>query len=236
MPLSIPHTEPTNSHIGLRNQSAALSIEVRLEKAADHLTVEALTREAFWNLYRPGCDEHYTAHRLRGHEDFLPQLTFVAEVDGEIVGSIMYTRSWVINEQGEATDTATFGPLCVHPAWQRRGVGTALIEHTRKLAAQQGYPAILILGDPHNYCKHGFKTGKDMGVITLDGKYPLGLLVLELRSGFFASSPHWQLKTSTAYEFDAAEVDAYDARFPAKEKQHHYSQDLFSMLIRAVVD
>ena len=99
-----------------------------------------------------------------------------------------------------------------------------------------GYPALLILGDPHNYCRHGFKTGKDLGVSTLDGRYPLGLLVLELRRGFFASSPQWAFQTSAVYEFDAAQVDAYDARFPPKEKKHQHSQDLFSMLVRAVVD
>ena len=104
--------------------------------------------------------------------DFLPDLTFVAEVDGEIVGSIICTRSWVNDEFGERVETATFGPLCVHPTWQRRGVGSALIGHSRTLAAEKGYPAIIILGDPHNYCKHGFKTGKDLGVCTLDGKYP----------------------------------------------------------------
>lgn len=173
---------------------------------------------------------------IRGHEDFLPDLTFVAEVDGQIVGSIMYTRSWVINELGEKVETATFGPLCVDPAWQRRGIGSALIGHSRVLAAKKGYPAILILGDPHNYCKHGFKTGKDVGVSTLDGRYPLGLLVLELRPGFFASHYQWNLQTSAVYEFDPAEAEAYDARFPPKEKKHQYSQDLFAMLVRAVVE
>jgi predicted N-acetyltransferase YhbS len=213
-----------------------LKIKIRPETEADHLPVEVLTREVFWNLYRPGCDEHYTTHMIRGHEDFLPDLTFVAEVGGQIVGSIMYTRSWVINELGEKVETATFGPLCVHPAWQRRGIGSALIGHSRALAAQKGCPAILILGDPHNYCKHGFKTGKDVGVSTLDGRYPLGLLVLELRPGFFASHHQWKLQTSAVYEFDPAEVDAYDARFPPKEKKHYYSQDLFAMLVRAVVE
>ena len=213
-----------------------LDIRVRPECEADHRRVEELTREAFWNLYRPGCDEHYTTHMLRGHEDFLPDLTLVAEVKGQIVGSIMYARSWVINEGGEKVETATFGPLCVHPAWQRRGIGPALIGHSRNLADHKGYPAILIMGDPHNYVKHGFRTGKDMGVSTLDGRYPLGLLVRELRPGFFASSGQWKFQTSAVYEFDAAEVEAFDARFPPKERKHHYSQDLFSMLVRAVVE
>lgn len=209
---------------------------LRPEVEHDRLPVEMLTRDSFWNLYRPGCDEHYTTHLIHTHEDFLPELTYVAELDGQLVGSIVYTRSWVHNHLGEKIETATFGPVCVHPAWQRRGLGSALIEHTRDLAAKMGYPAILILGDPHNYCKHGFKTGKDLRVSMLDGRYPLGLLVRELRPGFFASSQQWQFQTSAVFEFDPAQVDIYDARFPPKEKKHHYSQDLFSMLVRSVVE
>ena len=212
-----------------------MNLTIRLETPADHLVVEELTREAFWNLYRPGCDEHYTTHLIRGHEDFLPDLSFVAEVDGQIVGSIVYTRSRVVNEEGERVETATFGPLCVHPGWQRRGVGSALIGHTRSLVAQRGCPAIIILGDPRNYCRHGFKTGKDLNVGTPDGKFPLGLLVLELRPGFFAAH-RWTFHASPVFEFDPAAVDAYDARFPPKEKRHQPSQDLFAMLVRAVVE
>ncbi len=212
-----------------------MNIRIRPETEVDHPAVEALTREAFWNLYKPGCDEHYLVHVMRSHEDFLPELAFVAEVEGQTVGSILFTRSWVVNELGEKVETATFGPVCVHPAWQRQGVGTALIAHTKALAAQKGYPAILILGDPHNYCRHGFRTGKDLGVGSLDGKFPLGLLVLELRRGFFAGH-QWKLQTSAVYGFDPALADAYDARFPAREKKHQPSQELFSMLVRAVVE
>ena len=236
MNTTIRNEQPAVSNAIDCNGSNDLEVTIRPENEADHLTVETLTREAFWNLYRPGCDEHYTTHLIRGHEDFLPQLTFVAEVDGQIVGSILYTRSWVINELGEKIETATFGPLCVHPGWQRRGVGTALIEHTRQLAVQMRYPAILILGDPHNYVKHGFKTGKDLSVCTPDGRYPLGLLVLELRPGFFASNQQWKFQTSAVYEFAQEDAEDYDARFPPKEKKHRYSQDLFSMLVRAVLE
>ncbi len=211
------------------------SLILRQETEADCLPVEELTREAFWNLYRPGCDEHYTTHLIHAHPDFLPDLTCVAEVNGQIVGSIVYTRSWVVSDEGERIDTATFGPLCVHPDWQRQGVGAALIGHTRALVEKQGYPAILILGDPHNYCRHGFKTGRDLNVSTPDGRFPLGLLVLELRPGFFAGR-RWAFHASPVFEFDPAGVETYDARFSPKEKRHQPSQDLFAMLIRAVVD
>jgi putative acetyltransferase len=240
--LDISMNTPINNHLPDANFAvhrygrSGLEIKIRHEVEADHLAVELLTRETFWNLYRPGCDEHYTAHIIRRHQDALPELTFVAEVNGEIVGSIIYTRSWVINDRGERFETATFGPLSVNPGLQRQGIGTALIEYSRLAAAERGYPAIVILGDPHNYVKHGFKTGKDVSLSTLDGKYPLGLLALELRRGFFASSPQWQFQTSDVYQFDAALVERFDARFPPKEKMHHYSQDLFSILMRAVVE
>lgn len=97
------------NNVIVRDGNDGLKITIRPETEADHMPVEVLTREAFWNLYRPGCDEHYTTHMLRKHADFLPDLTFVAEVDGQLVGSIMYARSWVINERGEKVETATFG-------------------------------------------------------------------------------------------------------------------------------
>ena len=105
MNLTVRNESSATHNATFRDRSNAFDITVRREHEADHFPVEVLTREAFWNLYRPGCDEHYTAHMIRGHEDFLPDLTFVAEVDGQIVGSIMYTRSWVINERSEKIET-----------------------------------------------------------------------------------------------------------------------------------
>ncbi len=212
-----------------------MTVEIRLEEPTDYREVEELTREAFWNLYRPGCDEHYTAHVMRAHPDFMPELTHVAELDGEIVGSIMYTRSYVTNENGERLETATFGPLCVHPRLQREGIGTMLIEHTKALAIQMGFAAIIILGDPHNYCKHGFHTGRDLNISASDGRYPLGLLVLELKRGAFAEH-QWKFQESSAYEMDLEKAEEFDKNFPAKQKAYGYSQELFSMMVRSFVE
>ena len=90
-------------------------IEIRNEEERDYKKVEEVTRAAFWNLYVPGCDEHYLTHIMRSHEDFIRDLDFVIEVDGEIVGNIMYTKAKLIDESGEEKDILTFGPVCILP-------------------------------------------------------------------------------------------------------------------------
>ncbi|HPB66911.1 MAG TPA: N-acetyltransferase, partial [Spirochaetales bacterium] len=190
-----------------------MDITIRPETKDDYRAVEELTREAFYNLYVPGCDEHYLCHILRGHPDFLPELDYVAEADGRIVGSIMYSKSVLIGDDGENVPIVSFGPVCVHPDYQRKGVGTALIEATRKLVEAKGVPAIVIYGDPHNYCKHGFRNGVDYRVSDMAGEHPLGLLVLELRPGFFGGTD-WKAKQSDAFMFDPAEALAFDEGFP----------------------
>jgi len=173
-------------------------LNIRLETKDDYRKVEELTREAFWNLYAPGCDEHYVSHILRYHEDFIPELDYVVERDNKIIASIMYTESFLLSDDHEKVRTVSFGPFCVHPYYQRKGIGTALIEKTKSIVKEMNIPAIIIFGDPHNYCKHGFKNGIDYQVSTMDGEYPLGLLVLELEKGFFGKKK-WKIHQSDAY-------------------------------------
>ncbi|MBF0432426.1 MAG: N-acetyltransferase [Fibrobacteria bacterium] len=206
-------------------------MNIRLETNDDYSQVEELTREAFWNLYYPGCDEHYLCHILRKHKDFISELDYVVELDGKIVASIMYTYSYLINNE-EKVQTLSFGPLCVHPNYQRKGIGSALLEKTKALAVNMGIPAIIIYGDPHNYCKHGFKNGIDYQVSNMDGEYPLGLLVLELQEGFFGTKK-WKIKQSDVFNFDQEKANEFDKKFIEKEKKHQYSQELFKMNIRA---
>ncbi len=206
-------------------------MNIRLEIKDDYSQVEELTREAFWNLYVPGCDEHYLCHILRKHKDFISELDYVVELDGKIIASIMYTHSYLISNE-EKVHALSFGPLCVHPNYQRKGIGTALIEKTKSLAVNVGIPAIIIYGDPHNYCKHGFKNGIDYQVSNMDGEYPLGLLVLELQPGFFGNKK-WKIKQSDAFIFDQENLKEFDKRFTEKEKKYQYSQELFKMNIRA---
>jgi len=205
---------------------------VRLENWNDFYEVENLTREAFWNLYFPGCDEHYLCHIIRDHPDFIKDLDYVIEIDNKIVGSIIYTKSQLIGEKNEIVEIVSFGPLCVHPEYQRKGIGTKLIEKTKKLVDDKNIPAIVIYGDPHNYCKHGFKNGIDYNVSNMDGEFPLGLLVLEIQKGFFGGKK-WKIKQSDVFSFDSSKVDEFDKKFKEKEKAVKYSQELFKMQIRA---
>ncbi len=211
-----------------------MNITIRLEEENDFSAVEKLTRDAFWNLYFPGCDEHYLCHVMRSHDDFVKDLDFIALVDGSIVGSIMYTNSWLIAEDGEIKPIISFGPLCVHPNFQRKGIGTALIQKTKEIVKEREIPAIAIYGDPHNYCKHGFKNGIDYNVSNMEGEYPLGLLVLEVEENFFGSKK-WKLKQSEVFSIDNTKVEEFDKRFEHKEKKVEYSQELFKMLIRSYV-
>lgn len=209
-----------------------MNINIRLETIDDYLEVEELTREAFWNLYTPGCDEHYLCHILRDHEDFIKELDYVAEIDGKIIASIMYTKSFLISDDLNKVQIVSFGPLCVHPEFQRKGIGTALIEKTKMLIEKMNIPAIIIYGDPHNYCKHGFKNGIDYQVSNMDGEYPLGLLVLELQPGIFGQKK-WKVKQSDVFQFDHEEAIKFDKKFKEKEKKVQYSQEIFNIQIRS---
>ena len=212
-----------------------MNIKIRRENEADYQAVEVLTREAFWNLDRPGCDEHYLVHTLRNHPDFLPELAFVA-VDGEqLVGSILFTKSRVEREDGMAFDTLTFGPLCVRPDHQRRGIGKELVRHAAKSAAGLGHRAFIILGSPNNYCPMGFRNTKDFGISDEQGRYPYGQLALELYADALGGV-NGKFHYSSAYEFDPNEAEEYDKRFPEKEKRSQPSQVLFAMECQAFLD
>jgi hypothetical protein len=121
------------------------------------------------------------------------------------------------------------------PKYQRKGIGTKLINHTIKLAVKRKIKAIVIFGDPHNYCKHGFKNAKDLNICNRDGKYPYGMLALELKKG--ALKKHkWKYRYSDVYAIDEKEVEKYDKRFKDKAKKYHYSQEIFSISIRSYLE
>ena len=202
---------------------------IRNETPADYRAVENLTRESFWNVYKPGADEHYFVHQMRSHPDFIPELAFVLEYDGEIVGNILYTKAWLEDEQGQRKEILSFGPLCVAPKYQRQKLGKLLIEHSFAVARELGYDVNIIFGNPGNYVSRGFVSCKRKNVsFVVPGNHPTALLVAELVPGAL-DGKSWMYIPSTAADCceDTAAVEAFDAAFPPKEKAWIPSQEEF---------
>lgn len=192
-------------------------LEIRLETPKDFDEVERLTREAFWNHHVPGCDEHYLAHTLRTSACFLPELDFVATLQGRLAGNIMYTRAVIRGDDGLDFPVLSFGPVSVLPECQKKGVGSALIRHSLAAAKQAGYSAVLIYGDPEFYKRFEFVPAERYGIGTRDDDYHTALQALELQKGALANRSGRFLEDE-AYEIDEKKAEKFDAEFPRKER------------------
>ena len=209
---------------------------IRIETPADYTAVELLTRESFWNVHVPGCDEHYLVRIMRSAPEFLPALALVAERDGQIVGNIMYSKSAIVSDDGRRTETLTFGPLSVLPACQRQGIGKALMAESFCIAEALGYPAVLIYGDPENYKSSGFACCKHFGIHAGDGSFPVALLVRALRPNAL-DGISGGLQTADFYELDPAAAAAFESQFPPKERLEGLPSQLrFQSLLGAVAE
>lgn len=199
---------------------------IRNETKSDYAITEYITREAFWNIYAPGCDEHYLVHIMREHEDFIPELDLVAEWNGEIVGNIMYTKSKLIDEAGKEKRTLTFGPVSILPEFQRRGIGKRLLEYSFEKALELGYDTIVIYGNPYNYVSRGFKSCKKFNVCIENELFPTALLVKELKPDVF-DGKRWYYSDSSLYHVDNVKAQEFDKQFENKEKKYQPSQEEF---------
>ncbi len=206
-----------------------INLIIRNEKKKDYRNVEQLIREAFWNLYVPGCNEHFVLHNLRNSNGFIPALDFVAEKEGRIVGQIAYSRGIIKYIQGEEKEVISFGPVSVLPAFQKQGIGSALIIHTINLARDMGYPVICIYGDPRYYGRFGFRCAEKYEIKTADDKFAITLLAMELKQGVLDNIPGNFIE-DIAFAVNENEFALYDATFPFKEKTEMNSQREFRLL------
>ncbi|MFV0528675.1 MAG: GNAT family N-acetyltransferase [Lachnospiraceae bacterium] len=207
---------------------------IRTEREEDYRAVEQMTRDAFWNIYIPGCVEHYLVHSMRGHADFISELALVAEVKGQIVANIMYTKAKLIDEQQVEKEILTFGPLCVHPAYQRQGIGKQLMAYSFDKALEMGLDVVVIFGNPGNYVSSGFKSCKKYNVCMEDDVFPSAMLVRELRPDCL-DGRRWYYHDSPVFAVDEAEALKYDAQFEEKEKKYQHSQEEFYIHSHSVI-
>ncbi len=205
-----------------------MDIKIRNENEKDYRKVEEVAREAFWNLYFPGAAEHVAINKLRKDKDFIPELTYVIEVDGEIAGAIFYSHSKIVSEDGTEHETISFGPVFIAPKMHRMGLGFKLITHSIEEAKNLGYKAITTLGYPYHYEPYGFLGGKKYGISMPDGNFYKGLLVLPLYEDALDNISGYAV-FSEALEPTEYEIEEFDKTFPYKEKKVQDSQKEFEI-------
>ena len=194
---------------------------IRLERKEEYRKVEHLVREAFWNVYRPGCLEHYVLHQLREDPAFVPELDFVMEKDGELIGQNMFMRAVIKADDGREIPIMTMGPICIAPEWKRKGYGKILLDRSLEKAAELGCGALCFEGNIDFYGKSGFTFAGDFGIRyhgLPEGEDASFFLCRELVPGYLAGVAG-EYATPEGYFVDEKEAEEFDRTFPPKEKE-----------------
>lgn len=201
---------------------------LRLESENDYFVTENLTREAFWNVYRPGCDEHLVLHELRKKESYIPKLTYVAVEEDMIVGQIVYSKMFYGEKREMSNTVIGFGPISVHPDYQKKGIGSRLIRSTIQKAKELGYKAIIITGNHEYYHAFGFCSATQFGVFLPgmpkdeESEY---FMAYEIERGYLE-------KHKGIYDFDSCfvvedeDLKEFEKKFPAKVKREARESDI----------
>lgn len=210
-------------------------IEIRNEKTNDYRRVEELTRDAFWNLHEPGCSEHLLVHKMRDHEDFIPELDYVLTVNEKIIGNIMYTKSVLKNSQNIEKKILTFGPVSIDPDYQRKGYGKKLLDYSFMKAKEMGYSYIVIFGNPGNYVTMGFKSCKRFNIYVGDEIYPTAMLVKQIGDDTLTEDK-WEFIESKVYHLDEIEVEEFDKHFEPRIKEVNNKQEEFFILSNSTIN
>ena len=193
---------------------------IRLETPADHAGVEYLVRESFWNVYRPGCLEHYVLHCLRNDKDFVPELDFVMEKDGRIIGQNIFVKAVICADDGRHIPIMTMGPICIANDLKRKGYGKILLDYSIEKAKQMGAGALCFEGNIDFYGKSGFTYASEYGIryhgLPEDADASF-FLCKELVPGYL-DGVTGEYATPKGYFVDEAETEEFDKQFPYKEK------------------
>jgi predicted N-acetyltransferase YhbS len=193
---------------------------IRLEKKEDEAEVENLIREAFWNVYRPGCSEHYVMHVLRHDPAFIPELDFVMEQDGRLIGQNMFMHTVIDADDGRTVPVLTMGPICIIPELKRKGYGKKLLDCSLEKAAAMGFGAVLFEGNIAFYGKSGFDYARNFGIRYHDlpeGADDSFFLCRELIPGAL-SGITGVYRTPQSYYVKDQDVEEFDRAFHEKEK------------------
>lgn len=196
------------------------NIIIRLERKEEYREVENLVRESFWNVYRPGCLEHYVLNQLRNDEAFVPELDFVMEKDGEIIGQNIFMRAVIKADDGRDIPIMTMGPICIAPELKRQGYGKILLDYSLEKAKEMGCGALCFEGNIDFYGRSGFKYASEYGIRyhgLPEGEDASFFLCRELTEGYLEGITG-EYATPAGYFVDETEAEKFDMQFPKKEK------------------
>ncbi len=193
---------------------------IRLEREEEHRVVETMVRESFWNVYRPGCMEHYVLHQLRKDAAFVPELDLVIELEGKVIGQSMFMKSVISADNGTDVPILTLGPICIAPEWKRQGYGKILLDASFAKAAELGFGAVCFEGNIDFYGKSGAAAASEFGLRyhgMPEGEDASFFLCKELIPGYLDGITG-EYAPPQGYFVDEAETEAFDQLFPPKEK------------------
>ena len=196
------------------------NLNIRNEKKEDYRAVENLIRESFWNVYRPGCLEHYVIHKLRDDVDFIPELSFVMELDGRLIGQNMFMKANIKADDGRDVPIMTMGPICIAPEFKGKGYGKILLDYSLERAKEFGCKAICFEGNIDVYGKSGFTFASNFGIRyhgLPEGEDASFFLCKELEEGYL-DGVTGEYATPKGYFVDENEAEEFDKNFPPKEK------------------
>ncbi|OFO41407.1 acetyltransferase [Anaerococcus sp. HMSC075B03] len=196
------------------------NITIRLEKKEEYREVENLVRESFWNVYRPGCLEHFVLNQLRNNSDFIAELDYVMELNGKLIGQNIFMKAVIKADDGRDIQIVTMGPICITPELKRKGYGKVLLDYCLDKAAKMGFGAVCFEGNVDFYGKSGFTYASKFGIRyhgLPEGEDASFFLCKELIPGYL-DGVTGEYETPAGYFVDEAEAEEFDKGFPYKEK------------------
>ena len=196
-------------------------IVIRIEEKSEYREVENLVRESFWNVYRPGCLEHYVLKQLRNDPEFVPELDFVMYLGGELIGQNIFVRTAITADDGRSLPIMTMGPICIKNEYKRKEYGKILLDYSLDKAAKLGCGAVCFEGNIDFYGKSGFRPASEFNIRyhgLEEGQDASFFLCKELIPGYL-NGITGEYATPAGYFVDEKESEEFDKMFPYKEKK-----------------
>lgn len=200
-----------------------MEITINQTEKKFYFQTENLTREAFWNVYKPGCDEHLILHNIRKSEHYIKELDLVAFFDQQIIGHIISTKAKIIDPMNLEHEILCVGPISVLPEFQNKGIGSKLIEYSISLAGRLGFTGMILFGNPDYYHRFGFRNAEEFEITTKDLQNFEPFMALQLQEKGMEKIKG-KFYEDTAYTVDQAELTEFEKKFPEKEKKKTKTQ------------